>query len=723
MIVVASDNAVVVDDISTLLRQRGDLFTVAADETLALSAIRADRASLLIIDTGSAAFNGFAFCREVKGDPALSTLPVLCIIEPVDLTQLLSVLDCSADGFLCLPCDLGSLSAAIEDLQDRQTAGPEPRAVRTQFRISHDGKDYVVAADRRQLLEFLVAAFETAVRVRREQEQMRTDLKEEIRCISERLGILTAERDATVKNLHEELEGLGREISRMNAAIQAREQAEFLLKTQKENVSQELRELGAVLEATRKSDEEKSAKIATLTASLAEVTSEKARSDQAHAAAVLALETQLKTAATELDSACSDLIGVNARIEELETRVQSLVKERDALAQSGDDLAGQLAEARAGLGAEREIRIQVQTECDAVALERERLEDVLASTYRELAAVQEESARLRSELAGCRTTLDETADLKRRVDQLAADLSVARASVAEEQKGRSLAESRVAALEESTAGTQKFLDSAARDIGVLNAALSEERERRKTTEDRRIALEQESLEKDREIGVLRQELDAIRSAATQKGPILIGPQDPVPLQTREANGVPVVSQAPEKPADKEPEQVQGKPVPEGIPAEAPVAVTGQQAGSDQILSPAPPYQMTLPSTEPPIPLPGPSVSAGTPHEAVDTLSERKVTAASREEAPPSAIQETGDPHPEPSRSAPGDLVISRDRWLDITKWAHHTTAVTDEQRKDLIANLMRLSKLVQKGRHLTNRQEQEIRILVARVQSLGYRFV
>jgi hypothetical protein len=36
---------------------------------------------------------------------------------------------------------------------------------------------------------------------------------------------------------------------------------------------------------------------------------------------------------------------------------------------------------------------------------------------------------------------------------------------------------------------------------------------------------------------------------------------------------------------------------------------------------------------------------------------------------------------------------------------------------------MRLSKLVQKGRHLTNRQEQEIRALVARVQSLGYRFI
>jgi hypothetical protein len=88
-----------------------------------------------------------------------------------------------------------------------------------------------------------------------------------------------------------------------------------------------------------------------------------------------------------------------------------------------------------------------------------------------------------------------------------------------------------------------------------------------------------------------------------------------------------------------------------------------------------------------------------------------------------ALEDIDAPQQPTPRMTAGDRVISRDRWLDITKWAHHTKAVTEEQRRDLIANLMRLSKLVQKDRHLTNRQEQEIRALVARVQSLGYRFV
>ena len=73
--------------------------------------------------------------------------------------------------------------------------------------------------------------------------------------------------------------------------------------------------------------------------------------------------------------------------------------------------------------------------------------------------------------------------------------------------------------------------------------------------------------------------------------------------------------------------------------------------------------------------------------------------------------------------APATMTISRDRWLDIIKWAHHTDALAPEDRKGMISDLMRLSKLVQKGRHLTNRQDQEIRAVVARVQSLGYRFV
>jgi hypothetical protein len=111
-----------------------------------------------------------------------------------------------------------------------------------------------------------------------------------------------------------------------------------------------------------------------------------------------------------------------------------------------------------------------------------------------------------------------------------------------------------------------------------------------------------------------------------------------------------------------------------------------------------------------------------------TPSEEEIGGRIQEQGPgvvPEPHTEEAMPVPQqaPTRTPSGSTTISRDRWLDIIKWAHHSESLKEEDRKALISDLMRLSKLVQKGRHLTNRQDQDIRALVARVQSLGYRFV
>jgi hypothetical protein len=58
----------------------------------------------------------------------------------------------------------------------------------------------------------------------------------------------------------------------------------------------------------------------------------------------------------------------------------------------------------------------------------------------------------------------------------------------------------------------------------------------------------------------------------------------------------------------------------------------------------------------------------------------------------------------------------------MIKWVHHTTSVPEEQRKSLLSDLMKMSRLVQQGRHLTTRQETDMRSLLARMKALGYRF-
>jgi hypothetical protein len=71
---------------------------------------------------------------------------------------------------------------------------------------------------------------------------------------------------------------------------------------------------------------------------------------------------------------------------------------------------------------------------------------------------------------------------------------------------------------------------------------------------------------------------------------------------------------------------------------------------------------------------------------------------------------------------PPDLVVSRERWFDMIKWVHHAEHIPPEEQKELLGDLVRMSRLVQKGRHLTSRQDDEIRALFARILQTGYRF-
>jgi hypothetical protein len=58
----------------------------------------------------------------------------------------------------------------------------------------------------------------------------------------------------------------------------------------------------------------------------------------------------------------------------------------------------------------------------------------------------------------------------------------------------------------------------------------------------------------------------------------------------------------------------------------------------------------------------------------------------------------------------------------MIKWVHHTETIPSDQRKELLRDLVRMSRLVQKGRHLTSRQDAEMGALFTRMQALGYRY-
>jgi hypothetical protein len=64
-----------------------------------------------------------------------------------------------------------------------------------------------------------------------------------------------------------------------------------------------------------------------------------------------------------------------------------------------------------------------------------------------------------------------------------------------------------------------------------------------------------------------------------------------------------------------------------------------------------------------------------------------------------------------------NIVFDRTAWLNLLKWSHHCDALEPDQRM----NIVRLGRLIQKGRKLTKNQEEQVLELITLVKSLGYR--
>ncbi|MGB8219103.1 MAG: response regulator [Methanoregula sp.] len=137
--------------------------TLFLESTDLVESLRAGKPNLLICDTTGPEQDGYEVCREIKKDDDLWRIPVLLITGVASLGDLLIVLDSNADNFIARPYDPQYLLSLVDMMLNSAVEKPDPEKIRTQFKIQHEDREYVITADRRKLLEFLLSSFEIAV--------------------------------------------------------------------------------------------------------------------------------------------------------------------------------------------------------------------------------------------------------------------------------------------------------------------------------------------------------------------------------------------------------------------------------------------------------------------------------------------------------------------------------------------------------------------------------
>jgi len=664
MIILVSDDPAQTESVCTQLKQKGYPYSLVHDDTEALVAVRSTGTSLLLIDTTCTLFDGFGLCKTVKTDETLRGLPVLLLTSVADAGMLLKVLDSMADGFITIPVDPQTLLSTIDDLRNAPEGQKPLPAVRTRFVVSQDGRDYAVVADRRQLLEFLLSTFELAVRTRREQELTKNEIGGRVKGLMDRLSAITSERDTTVRNLYDQMEEKNRTITRLTTTLQEKEKQESALRTRSDTLSEELGEKGAALGEHRRLLEEKSVRIASLEGQYASY-EEKLNKE---------IEKNRKLTG-DLEAVSASLGTEKKRREELEGRLRAVMDERDAFQREWKDRTSQMSRSLSEVEA---ALVQAQERLVDEGVQKRVLKEQIATLIadRDRMASEHEAA------------ITGHSDANK-------ELEAQRSALEQEKKVRATTEAELAALKKTYANAQQFLDSASRDIGVLNAALSEEREMRKKAEERLNAVISERGHPDR--------------------------TTPAPMAGRTG-----LNNEPGQKESKPPasDQQSDEPAKERVNPETALAkqdIPSHSAGTKEPEPLLPPssVQMKLPEPEPSALLP--ESLAQEPDEPVM----EPVLQPHPEKEQIVTVQETPDvptvPSPAPPRF-PADWMVNRNLWFDMIKWVHHTEAIPPDQRKELLGSLMKHSRLVQQGRHLTSRQEESMRSLLGRLQALGYRF-
>jgi len=158
------------------LEEKGYRITLFSDSTRLLEVLREGKPNLLICDTTTVE-DGFEVCRRIKADSDLWVIPVLIFTSASTLADLLNVLDCNADNFLAYPSDLPYRLSLIDTMLSTPVERQTPELIKTQFKINHDDRIYVVSASRRKILEFLLSSFEIAVNKSSELSELKLEIQ------------------------------------------------------------------------------------------------------------------------------------------------------------------------------------------------------------------------------------------------------------------------------------------------------------------------------------------------------------------------------------------------------------------------------------------------------------------------------------------------------------------------------------------------------------------
>lgn len=457
---ILSTDETVALQLTELLGQKDYRVTVFSDASGLLETLRSGKPNLLICDSRTDDSDGFGFCRQIKADNDLWIIPVLILTAASTIEDLLLVLDSNADNFIAHPFDLPYHLLLIEGMLSTPVERQTPDQIKTQFKISHDDRTYVVAANRRKLLEYLLSAFEIAVNKSSELSHMTSDLQE---------------FSVSLKDLEKRVTEHIHIIETMNGTLEQKEQNILVLSRKADEQALALAQKTAEIQKLLKEHDADTTRIA---------------SQEENLQAMVRKQEELKTTH-------------RSGIEELTSRISSFETASAALKTRLDTLQG-------ALDNEKTRSASLEKTLRALTLEHEQQKSAFAAEKnRAIASEQEISAVMQAKIQSEQDLTQMITELRETAKHQAAELTRLKGEIETESSNRLLAEKQsadlqqkfensVSALQAEKKKTEEKLDAVSAQLTEAQAAIvSGEQKRRSLVDNLEAVISQKEKSGDR----------------------------------------------------------------------------------------------------------------------------------------------------------------------------------------------------------------------------------
>jgi signal transduction histidine kinase len=183
-ILIVEDSPTQAEELKYILEKREFSVSVAADGREALRVMSVRRPQVVISDIVMPEMDGYELCRSIRQDENLKELPVILVTTLSDPKDVIRGLEVGATNFITKPYDETYLLSRIRYLLANMELRRNSKA-EINMNVFFSGENYLITADRLQILDLLLSTYENAYRQNNELLAVQNELKE----LNERLAM------------------------------------------------------------------------------------------------------------------------------------------------------------------------------------------------------------------------------------------------------------------------------------------------------------------------------------------------------------------------------------------------------------------------------------------------------------------------------------------------------------------------------------------------------